>query len=268
MKTAKKLKQEIIGPPKIGEIVEGKIIEKRGNATFVDLGAKGIGVVYGDELLGAKNMLKELNVGSKISAKITKLETKDGYRALSIKEASQKLNWEKLIEKSESGETLEVKITGANKGGLLTKIMEIPAFLPVSQLSPKHYPKVEGGDPAKIVKALQKFVGQNLRVKIFNLNQRENKLILSERANEEEKTKEALKNYKVGDIVEGEITGVTAFGVFLKFGKGDLEGLVHISEMPEKKEKDSAKNFKTGEHHKAKIIEITGNRVYLSFKGL
>ena len=267
MKLAKKFKEEIVSPPKLGEIVEGQIIEKGGSAVFVDLNTKGIGVVYGNELQEARNMLRDLGVGDKLSAKITKLETKHGYRELSLKEASQKMNWQTLIEKSENGETLEVKIAGANKGGLLTKVMEIPAFLPVSQLSPEHYPKVEGGDPAKIVKALQKFIGKTLKVKIFNLNQRENKLILSERANTEEINNKFIENYKVGDVIEGQITGITAFGVFLKFGKENIEGLVHTSEIPGNYQK-VIKTMKVGETHKAKIIKINGNRIYLSFKNL
>ncbi len=270
MKNAKKIKEELLCPPRVGEIVEGTVVGREKNSVFVDLGAIGVGVIYGRELKEARNLMKDLKNGNKISAKVIGLETDDGYRELSVKDASLKLNWNKLKDQKEREEILEVKIMGANKGGLLTRIMGIPAFLPASQLAPEHYPKVEKWDPLKILKALQKFIGETFKVKISNLSQENDKLILSEKINHEDSTTKNLTNYKVGEVVEGEITGITAFGVFLKFGKENLEGLVHASEIPQKgtKSKLPTENLKVGEKKKAKILAISGNRVFLSFKGL
>jgi len=264
-KNLRKIKEEIICPPKIGEIVEGKIVASEPNALFLDLGFQGIGIIYGRAFYEAKDILKNLKIGDKLSAKITSLENENGYRELSPKEASEELNWEELRHKKEKGESLEVKISGANKGGLLAQIMGVPAFLPTSQLAPEHYPRVEGGDALKIVKELQKFIGQKLKVKIFAFNQREEKIILSEKASKMEKIKETLKNYKTGDVVEGKITEIKSFGLFLKFDKDNLEGLVHASEMPGKISKDMS-NLKIDQKVKAKIIEISDDRIYLSLK--
>ncbi|PIQ05224.1 MAG: hypothetical protein COW72_02925 [Candidatus Nealsonbacteria bacterium CG18_big_fil_WC_8_21_14_2_50_37_10] len=143
----------------------------------------------------------------------------------------------------------------------------IPAFLPVSQLESCHYPRVEGGDMAKILKELQKFVGKEMEVKIFDLSKKERKLILSEKIKEIERIKEVLKNYKVGEVVEGEITGITDFGAFVKFGE-NLEGLIHISELDWKIIEDPSEVVKVGEKVKAKIIEISGEKVSLSLKAL
>jgi len=85
---------------------------------------------------------------------------------------------------------------------------------------------------------------------------------------ESEKTKEFLKNYKVGQIVEGEITGVVDFGAFIRFGQESLEGLIHISELSPKIIKNPSEIVKTGDTVKAKIIEISNNKIFLSLKDL
>jgi len=270
-------KNNLIRLPKIGEIIEGKVIGKERQGLFLDLGALGTGIIYGKEFQEAKNELKNLKIGDSVFAKIIDLENEAGYIELSISQASEELIWEGLSLKKENGEVVVVKISGANRGGLLTEISGIPAFLPVSQLESCHYPRVEGGDMAKILKELQKFVGKEMEVKIFDLSKKERKLILSEKIKEIERIKEVLKNYKVEEVVEGEITGITDFGAFVKFlpsetkaeeGGPALEGLIHISELDWKIIEDPSEVVKVGEKVKAKIIEISGEKVSLSLKAL
>ena len=265
-------KNDLAKPPKIGEIVEGKIIGFGKSAVYLDLGFLGAGVIYGREFFEGKEILKKLKIGDKILTKIIDLENEEGYIELSIAQAGKDLAWQQLAQKKEKGEILKVKILGANKGGLLAEISGIPAFLPVSQLSSEHYPRVEGGEQERISRELKKFVGQELEVKIFDLSPREGKLILSEKAKETDKIKEILKNYKIGDVVEGEITAVLDFGAFLKFPLAQksfvLEGLIHISELDWKLIEDPAKVVKVGEKVKAKIIKIADDKVFLSLKAL
>lgn len=260
--------------PRIGDIVEGKIIGLKRGSVYIDLGAVGTGIIYGKEFNEAKNILRDLKTGDTAFAKVVDLENDEGYIELSLSQAGQELNWEKLKELKENSQLVSVKITGANKGGLLAEMFGIQGFLPVSQLSPQNYPRVEGGDSNKILRELQKFIGQDLEVKIFDLELREGKLIFSEKAKETEKIKEILKNYKVGDVVEGEITGIVDFGAFIKFpaelkqGEDGLEGLIHISELDWAIVEDPANIVKVGEKTKAKIIEIKDERVSLSLKAL
>ena len=272
-------KNNLLKPPQIGKIVKGKVIGSARSAVFLDLGAFGTGIIYGKEYQEAKEELKGLKIGNTIFAKIIDLETEQGYIELSLNQASNELIWEELNQKKEKGETITIKISGANKGGLLTEVSGISAFLPVSQLLPEHYPRVEGAEANKILRELQKFIGKEMEVKIFDLDPKENKLILSEKAKESEKIKEILKNYKIGDVVEGEITGVTDFGVFIKFpaspktarrsgGKGELEGLIHISELDWQLIEDPIDIVKVGDKVKAKIISIVENKVSLSLKAL
>jgi len=261
-------KENLLKPPKIGEIIEGKIIGKGKGAIFLDLGALGTGIIYGKEFFEAKENLKDLKIGEKILAKIINLENEEGYIELSTTQASKEMAWQTLKEKRERNETLKVKILGANKGGLLVEIFGIPGFIPVSQLSSANYPRVENGDSSKILKELQKFVGRELEVKIFDISQKEEKLILSERAGEAERIKDVFKKYKVGDIVEGKITAILDFGAFFKFGKENLEGLIHISELDWQMIEDPTQVVKIGQELKAGIIKISGDKIFLSLKAL
>lgn len=261
-------KNNLIKPAQIGKIIEGKIIGAARSAVFLDLGPIGTGIIYGREFQEAKEEIKNLKMGSSLFAKIIDLENEEGYIELSLSQASDELTWEKLKQQKDKDETLRVKILGANRGGLLAEVFGVPAFLPVSQLLSEHYPRVEKGDVSKIVRELQKFVGQEMEVKVFDLDPRQGKLILSEKAKENEKIKEILKNYKVGDVVEGEITGITNFGVFMKFAEKNLEGLIHISELDWQLIEDPADVVKTGQVVKAKIISINENKVSLSLKAL
>jgi small subunit ribosomal protein S1 len=258
----------LLKPLKIGDIVEGKVIAKEKKALFLDLGPVGTGIIYGKEFMEAKEILKDLKTGDSVFAKIIDLKNEEGYIELSANQAEQEISWTELRRKKEQGEIIRVKILGANKGGLVAEVLGIPAFLPVSQLSQENYPKVEGGDTTKILKELQKFIGREIEVQIFDSDQKSGKLILSEKAKDLVKIREALKNYKVGDIVEGEITGIVNFGAFVKFGKENLEGLIHISELDWKIVEDPLEVVKLGQKVNLKIINITDDKVFLSLKAL
>jgi len=179
-KSIKKTKS-IFSPPSNGSIVEGEIISKEKGSVLVDLGAFGTGIIYGKEFYESKKDIKKLKTGDKILTKITELENEDGFRELSLKEISKYLFWEKIKEHKEKNKIIPAQISGANKGGLLVNMEGVLAFLPVSQLSLTHYPKVKDGDRQKILKELQKFIGKTLKTKILHLSQKENKIILSER---------------------------------------------------------------------------------------
>ena len=261
-------------PLSIGSTVEGKVIARDRSSLFIDLGILGTGIIYGREFYNVKDIVKNLEIGDKVFAKIVELENDEGYRELSLRDATKEINWQKLREIKDSGQVLNVRVTGVNKGGLLTSLDGIQAFLPVSQLAPEHYPRVADADKQKILKELQKFIGKTLEVKIRDLLAEENKLILSEKAKSEEKTKEVLKNYGKGDIVEGEITGIADFGAFIKFPlptedkNEQIEGLIHISELDWQLVENPTEVVKVGEAVKAQIININNNQVFLSLKSL
>ena len=268
--------KEIAGIFSIGSLVEGKVVAKDRSSLFIDLGPRGTGIIYGREFYEVKNVIKNLNIGDTVFAKIVELENDDGYRELSLRDATKEIGWQRLKEIQEKEEIVKVKITGVNKGGLLTDIDGISAFLPVSQLSPENYPRITDSDKQKILKELQKFIGKTLEVKILDLLAQENKLILSEKAKSEQALKKILANYKKDDLIEGTITGIANFGVFIKFPlvtdklnqDSTIEGLIHISELDWQLVENPAEIVKVGETVKAQIIDINNNQVFLSLKRL
>jgi ribosomal protein S1 len=252
-----------------GDLVEGKILEKGSVRIFVDLGKYGTGVIYRGEMQNAKAYLKGLKVGDTIHGKVIDVDNEEGYVELSISEADKQKAWNDVQELKDKEEVIQVKITGFNKGGLIADLYGLAAFLPVSQLSAEHYPKFSEEEKNKILQSLQLFVGQELSVKIIDVNPRTNKLIISEKATSEISNKELIKNYKVGQIVEGIISGVADFGAFLRFTDNpQVEGFIHISEIDWKIIENPKEILKVDEVVKAKIIDIKDEKILLSLKAL
>jgi small subunit ribosomal protein S1 len=263
------LTQDTFDLPKAGQIVQGEVISVSKSNVIIDLGPIGIGMVYPGQFYDNPDRMKSLKKGDKVAAMLIELENDEGYRELSLKEAQLTTAWEDIREKMEKGELLSTTIVNINKGGLIVDVSGIQGFLPLSQLSSEHYPKVEGGDTTKIVQALQKYKGQSFSVKIIDFNESENKLIVSERAIKEGAAKEELAKMKVGDVIEGRITEVTDFGAFVKLSD-TLDALIHSSEIDWKFIENPKEILHAGEEIKAKIINLDMNtgRVFLSLKAL
>jgi len=254
---------------KSGDLIEAILISKESKTAYFDLGPFGSGVVYGREFAKAASVLKTLEVGGKISAKIIDPENDNGYAELSLSEADAQKNWEVIKNLKESGEIITVKALGANSGGLIAEVNKIKAFIPVSQLSAEHYPKVDDGDRGKILEGLKKLVNQELKVKVMDFKPKSAKLILSERETVQDNSRELLNQYKAGDVVDGIISGVTDFGAFMKFTMNPkIEGLIHISELDHKLIENPKEIVKLDDAVKAKIIDIKDGRVSLSLKAL
>ncbi len=178
---------------RVGEIARGEVVNKGKASVFLDLGPRGAGIIYGREFYEAREKLKNCKTGDVFSAKVIDIENENGYVELSLTKAGKEIAWEDLAQKRDNNENVLVKILGANKGGLLAEVSGIPAFLPVSQLLPENYPRVEGAESGKILRELQKFVGKEMEVKIFDLDPGQGKLILSEKAKELEKIKKNIE---------------------------------------------------------------------------
>lgn len=253
--------------PKVGDLVEGKIIKISKNAVVLDLESLGAGIIYGAELRENKEMLKKLKVGEKISALVLDTENEDGYIELSLKEATLEKNWSELKEKKQNNQPIVVKAIDANRGGLVVNFSGVIGFLPVSQLSSQNYPRVEGGDKNKILRELNKFIGKEFTVKIISLDKKTNKLVVSEKALKEKEVEESLKHLKKGDIIEGTVAGLADFGAFVKFAD-NLEGLIHISELDWQMVNHPSQILQENQPIKAQIIDIQHGQISLSLKTL
>lgn len=263
--------------PKEGDIISAKVIARTPMGVFFDIGTFGTGIVYGKELRDSYRLIKDLEGGKETLVKIIDVNNEEGYVEISLKDAGEELTWDELKKKKEMGEVLELEIKNSNKGGLLAELSGIQAFLPVSQLSPAHYPRVEGGDKQKITQELRKFIGQKLSVKILDISPSERKIILSEKTAKAEDMSALLEKYPVGKVVEGLISGVVDFGAFIKFPvasrketapEEQLEGLIHISELDWQLISHPEDVIKVGDTVKAKIIDLGGGRISLSLKAL
>ncbi len=254
-------------PPKPGDIIEGPVIALDRARLYIDLAPFGTGVIYGREYLNAREVIKRTNVGDIIAAKVVALETKDGYIELSLKEARQALIWAEAEEAVKQKTPFELTVKEANKGGLILEWQGIQGFLPASQLKTDHYPRVIDGDKDKILEELKKLIGGRLMVSIITAAPKEGKLIFSEKGTDDKEKRELIEHYQVGDNVEGDVTGIVDFGVFVKIEEG-LEGLVHISEIDWGLVEDPRHFFKVGDRVKVKIVDIKDGKVSLSVKQL
>lgn len=244
---------------KTGDMVEGVISSIKKHEIWVDMGANGLGVIYRREVAGS-----EQKEGDSISASVVDPELDEGYALLSMKRAAKDRGWGELQRVFDEQEIIEVSPFDANRGGLLVEFEGIRGFLPVSQLAAEHYPRVSDSDKDQILSKLSSLVGMALRVRILDVNRKDNKLIFSEKEAVRDDMADRLAGLKVGDEVEGVVTGVIDFGAFVNVD--GIEGLVHISEISWERVEDPKKYVKVGENIKAKIISIDKDRLSLSMK--
>jgi len=259
--------EKALTPPSPGDIIEGTVLALDRAKLYIDLPPWGTGVIYGREYLNAREVIKRTNVGDTVAAKVIATNTKDGYIELSLKEARQAVLWAEAEEAVKSKALFELGVKEANKGGLILEWQGLSGFLPASQLKPEHYPRVTDGDKDKILDELRKLVGTKLAVTVISATPKEGKLIFSEKGGDDKEKKELIQNYQVGDVLDGEVTGMVDFGVFVKLTEG-LEGLVHISEIDWGLVDDPRHFFKVGDKVKVKIIDIKDGKVSLSVKAL
>jgi small subunit ribosomal protein S1 len=262
-----KLSESMKNPPIIGDLVEGPVIAVEKSSVYIDLAPFGTGIIYGREFIIARDVIKKINVGDVIAAKIVDTAHKEGYYELSLKEARQALIWNEAEIAIKEKKSLDLLVKEANKGGLLIEWQGILGFLPASQLKTDHYPRIADGDKDKILDELKKLVGTRLQVAIITADPKEGKLIFSEKGSETKEKEKIVSKYEIGDSVNGTITGIVDFGVFVKLEEG-LEGLIHISEIDWGLVDDPRNFVKVGQNIKAKIIEIKDGKISLSLKQL
>lgn len=258
---------EIATPPQIGDVIEGPVISIDKAAVYVDIAPFGTGIIYGREFLAARDVIKKINIGDNITAKVVDNAHSEGYFELSLKEARQALLWSEAESAIANKTAFELPITEANKGGLIIQWQGITGFLPASQLKAEHYPRVADGDKDKILEELKKLVGQKISVMIITAIPKEGKLIFTEKSPEHKDKERMIGKYKVNDEVDGTVTGIVDFGVFVKLEDG-LEGLVHISEIDWSLVEDPRAHFKVGQKVTVKVIEVKDGKISLSIKAL
>lgn len=254
-------------PYRVGSIVEGTVIHATSKVVYVDIGGWAMGVIPQREL---STLPKSLHPGDAVNGTVISLEDYKGNIVLSMRRADRDKVFGTLTQAFDEEDIIEIKPTDANKGGLLVTIGDFTGFLPVSQLASKHYPKVDGGNSEEIYVKLKELIGQTLKVKVISFEPKQGKLIFSEKAAGDKEQEERIKGIKVGDMMEGIISGIVDFGLFiqLKNEEKDLEGLIHISEVAWGRVASLDSMFEVGQKVKAIVVSTDDNRVSLSLKRL
>ncbi len=245
-----------------GETITGTVLNVKKHEVLIDLGAQGVGLVPRREV----GFGRTLNPGDEVTASIVDSELDNGYSLLSLRKAAKDRGWEEVIAKSDAGEIIDITPYDANRGGLLVEFEGVRGFLPVSQLSAEHYPRVGSSDKDEILQRLNGLVGKEMKVRILDADRRANKLIFSEKEAIKDGLAERFASLKVGDSVKGVATGVVDFGVFVNVE--GIEGLVHISEISWERVNNPSDYVKVGDSLEAKIISIDKDRLSLSMKQL
>ena len=259
------LQQYFKGKPKVGDVAVGTILSVSKSEVRIDIGGLMVGVVRFRELVGQD--YSNLKVGDTVEATVLEEENENGEMELSFRAAGQVRAWDTARELVRSSQIIDAKVVEANKGGLMVHVGALAGFLPVSQLGPDNYPRVPGGDKNKILEHLRGFVGKNMRVKVMDVSEQDEKLIVSQKMVWEEEQKDVLGKYAVGDTVEGTVSALTSFGAFVAFPDG-LEGLIHISEIAWQRIDHPRDLLKIGDAVSAQVIQIDGSKIFLSMKRL
>src|SRR3990167_4795293 len=245
---------------KTGDVVEATITSVKKHEVWVDLGPNGVGVIMRREL-GHGQKLEE---GEKVTTSVVDPELEEGYALLSMRRAVKDRGWDELQRVFDDQEIIDISPYDANRGGLLVELEGIRGFLPVSQLAAGHYPRVSGADKDEILQKLNQLTNKTIRARILDISRKDNKLIFSEKEAVKDDMQARFSELKVGDAVEGVVTGVIDFGAFVNVD--GIEGLIHISEISWERVEDPKKYVKVGDQIKAKIIAIDKDRLSLSIK--
>lgn len=249
-----------------GELVEGIVVFRGKNKLLVDIQGVATGIISGRELRDSFNTFKDLQVGDQIGALVLEEENDEGLVVMSLRMASQRKAWDRFHKLIEGEKTMKFTAQEANKGGLIANIDGIRAFLPVSQLSPVNYPRVNNADSGEIITRLGKFIGHTFTVKIVTMDQEAGKIVVSERDAMAEERAKSLEGLKIGDAKDGVVSGIVKFGLFVTFD--GLEGLVHISEIAWGHVKNPSEYAEMGDRVRVKVIGVDGDKLSLSIKQL
>ncbi len=222
-----------------GQVVRGKIFNYDTDGVYVDIGGKSLAFVPYNEI-----SLREITDPSIIlplkeerDFLIIKEQDADGQVTLSLRQLEVQQAWDHLLETKESGKSVQVRVTGVNKGGVTVDLQGMRGFIPRSHL-------VERDD-------LESLAGQTLTVGFLELDRERDKLVLSQRL---ATRSAAISKVELGQLVEGKITGIKPFGVFVDLD--GITGLLHIKQVSQTYIESLPALFQVGQIVKAMIINI------------
>ena len=252
--------EEAFGTPKHGDIVDGVVVRVDADEVLVDIGAKAEGIISGKELGFRGDPDMELSPGDVIKVYVLQPENEEGNVVLSRRRALAETTWITAADKQDSGEVIEAEVREQNKGGLIVNVLGLRGFLPSSQVG------------RTVSGTLETLVGQRIPVKVLEVNRKRNRLIVSQKAAEDEdrarRREDLFSRIQVGDVVSGTVSGLTSYGAFVDIGGAD--GLIHISELSWDRVSRVTDVLEVGQKVEVKVIKLDAdqNRISLSLRQL
>jgi len=248
-----------------GDIVKGTVASKRSNEILVDVGAKSEGIVSAKDLDNlSSEEIAEIKIGDEIPVYVVNVEGEEDHINLSISQARIERDWDRAKSLFDKGETVESTVVGNNKGGLIVNFGQIRGFVPGSQLANNQYGAQRPG-------RWNQLTGEELRLKIIEVDRERNRLIFSERAvaeeDEQEKSK-ILEDLQEGETRKGRVTSLANFGAFVDIG--GIDGLIHLSELAWTRISHPNEIVQVGDEIEVYIlnVDLEQSRVALSLKRL
>lgn len=241
-----------------GDFIEGRVTDIKKKILLVDIGAKTEGIVVGKDYEEVKDYILQLKVDDTVLCYIKQPENEHGQIILSLRKAANDWKWNFFEERLLTGQVIEVRGLRINKGGMISLTHGVQGFIPASQFGKKYQDHLE------------ELINKLVKVKAIEVDRESNRLIFSEKMVSEAKLiakkKKLLEKVEIGDILKGEVSGITPFGLFVEV-KG-LEGLVHISEISWEKVDSPEDYFKAKDKVKVKVIDVDKEmgRLNLSIK--
>jgi len=255
-KTMEELLKEDFRIPEVGKVVKGKIVQINEDEVVVNIGYKSDGIIPKDEVTYKPdiNLKKIFNVGDEVEVLVLKEDDGEGNVLLSKKRVDVKKDWEKLEKAARNGDKIEVVSKEIVKGGLIAYFNEIRGFIPASQVN-KNY-----------VKDLAEDLNKKLKVKVIEIDRKNNKVVFSHKEVLEQEAEELKKrlweNIEKDTVVKGIVKRITDFGVFVDIG--GMDGLIHISELSWHKVKHPSEILKEGDEVEVYILDFDRDKERIS----
>jgi ribosomal protein S1 len=254
------LEEEAFKTPSPGDIVDGIVVRVDADELLVDIGSKAEGVISSKELGFRGEADVDLSPGDQVKVYVLQPENDEGNVVLSLRRARAETTWLTAAEKQVSGDVIEAEVREQNKGGLIVNVLGLRGFLPSSQVA-----RAYAGN-------LEQLVGQKIPVKILEVNRKRNRLIVSQKAAEDEdrarRREDLFSRLGVGDVVTGTVSGLTSYGAFVDIGGAD--GLIHISELSWDRVSKVTDVLQLGDEVTVKVIKLDADqsRISLSLRQL
>lgn len=245
----------------VGDIVKGTVLSVSEEAAVLDLHSYAQGIIKAEDMSDDPkfSILEDVHEGDEIEATVKAKDDGNGNIVLSRKEANEVLAWDRFQQMMDEKTVLRVTVSEAVKGGVITWIDNVRAFIPVSKIT------------AGYVENPADWVGKEIDVRIIGVEKARKNLILSgrevAREQEQQAREDAINAIAPGTVMEGTVATIKPYGAFINLGNG-IDGLVHISQISQKRVEAVGDVLKEGQQVQVKVINVKDGRISLSMKAL